>query len=78
MNRKLLIAVGGAATLILIAAIIAYQTWFSPRARIKTGVERAAAAFLARDRAAILGLISDDFDQDGIDKGKVDQALSGF
>lgn len=60
------------------AGILAYHLWFSPQARIKAAVEKAAQAFLARDKAAILGIISDDFDQDGLTKDKINLALTQF
>ena len=78
MNKKITVIVSGCIIALALGLIASYQLWFSPRARIKTAVEKAAQAFLARDKAAILGIISDDFDQDGLTKDKIGLALTQF
>ncbi len=78
MRTKQLIISGCCLAVAVFVGVMTYVTWFSPRARIKAAVEKAAQAFLARDKAAILGIISDDYDQDGLTKGKIDLALTQF
>jgi uncharacterized membrane protein YvbJ len=77
-NKKSIVIISGCAVALAMVLIASYQLWFSPRARIKAAVDKAAQAFLARDKAAILGIISDDFEQDGLSKDKINLALTQF
>jgi Flp pilus assembly protein TadG len=78
MKTKQLVIFGCCLTVALIAGIMAYGTWFSPKARVKAAVKTAARAFLQRDQAVILKSISDDFDQNGLTKEKINDALTRF
>jgi hypothetical protein len=78
MRTKQLIISACCLAVAVITGIMAYVTWFSPTARVKGTVSTAAKAFLLRDQAVILRAVSDDFDQDGLTKGKIDQTLTRF
>jgi hypothetical protein len=78
MGTKQLIISGCCLAVAAIAGIMAYVTWFSPTARVKGTVETAAKAFLLRDQAVIMHTINDDFDQNGLTKDKVNEALMRF
>jgi hypothetical protein len=62
----------------MILAALAYGRWWSPRARARAAVERAAEAMSGRDALGVLNLVADDFGQGGLDKGRLAEALRMF
>ncbi len=62
----------------MVILTLAYNRWWSPRARVKATVERASKALSGRDAQGVLGLVADDFEQDGLDKPRLAEALGTF
>ncbi len=62
----------------LIIFVIVYNSWLSPKARVKATVERTTKAFLTKNKTLILDNIALDFYCDSFDKPKVDTSLALF
>lgn len=62
----------------LVLVALAYGRWWSPAARARATVERAAGALSGRDAQGVLGLVADDFEQGGLDKPRLAEALRMF
>jgi len=54
---------------------LAYNRWWSPAARARAAVERAAEAVAGRDAAGVLEAVSPEFEQGGMDRDGVGTAL---
>lgn len=57
---------------------LAYGRWWSPAARAKATVERAAEALSGRDVQGVLGLVAEDFEQGNLNKDRLAEALRMF
>ncbi len=58
--------------------MLAYNSWWSPKARVKATVERAAGDLSGRDASGLLELVAEDFEQSGMDRPRLAEALKMF
>jgi len=77
LSKRLAFAVAAVAVLMAVLTL-AYGRWWSPKARVRATVERASEALSGRDAQGVLGLVAEDFEQGGMDKGRLAEALRMF
>lgn len=58
--------------------MLAYNQWWSPKAKARATVEQASKALSERDAPGVLGLVAEDFEQGGLDKARLAEALRMF
>lgn len=63
---------------LIVFLALAYNQWWSPRARVRATVERASKALSERDAQGLLAWVAEDFEQGGLDKAKLAEALRMF
>ncbi|TFH00443.1 MAG: hypothetical protein E4H13_07490 [Calditrichales bacterium] len=78
MALKNKIILGLAAVLLVVIGLAVYNSFFSPKARIKGAMERTVKSFLKKDRAFIMSNIDEEFSQGAMTKAKADTALALF
>lgn len=77
VDKTKIILITSALIAVIIFTVI-YNGWLSPRARVKSTVERTTKAFLTKNRTLILDNISPDFNSYPFTKPKIDTSLTLF
>jgi len=70
--------VAGAVVVLMAVLMLAHNRWWSPAARVRATVERAKESLSKRDTQGVLELIAEDFEQGGMDKGRLAEVLKMF
>lgn len=75
---KRLAFLAAAVVVFVILLVLGYNHWWSPKAKARATVERASKALSERDAQGVLELVAEDFEQSGMDKDRLAEALRMF